>query len=85
MFSADRGAPVEPLTTVMNGSKDAELKQIARLRLARVLIDQGKADEALKLLDLGTAGTFVGRYHEVRADALSAKKDTAGAITALAA
>lgn len=71
---------VEPLTAVMNGSKDSELKQIARLRLARVLIDQSKADEALKLLDLGTAGAFAGRYHEVRADALIAKKDPAGAI-----
>jgi predicted negative regulator of RcsB-dependent stress response len=71
---------VEPLTAVMNNSKDSELKQIARLRLARVLVDQGKPDEALNLLNAGTAGSFAGRYHEVRADALTAKKDTAGAI-----
>src|ERR1700733_6373042 len=30
---------VVPLTQVMNNSKDTELQQIARLRLARVLID----------------------------------------------
>src|SRR5277367_6291377 len=41
---------VVPLTQVMNNSKDTELQQIARLRLARVLIDQGKSDDAIQLL-----------------------------------
>jgi predicted negative regulator of RcsB-dependent stress response len=72
---------VEPLTAVMNSSKDTELRQIARLRLARVLIDQGKPDDAIKLLSEATPGSFAGRYHEVHADALYAKKDTAAAIT----
>jgi predicted negative regulator of RcsB-dependent stress response len=72
---------VAPLTQVMDNSKDAELKQIARLRLARVLIDQGKPDDAIKLLAAGTPGSFAGRYHEVHGDALYAKKDIAGAIT----
>ena len=71
---------VAPLTEVMNGSKDSELKQIARLRLARVLIDQGKPDDAIKLLSEATPGSFAGRYHEVHADALYAKKDVPGAI-----
>jgi predicted negative regulator of RcsB-dependent stress response len=69
------------LTEVMNNSKDAELKQIARLRLARVLIDEGKPDESLKTLAEGTPGSFAGRYHEVRGDALYAKKEFAAAIT----
>jgi predicted negative regulator of RcsB-dependent stress response len=72
---------VAPLTRVMSGSKDADLRQIARLRLARVLIDQGKPDEAIKTLAEGTPGGFAGRYHEVRGDALKAKKDAAGAIS----
>jgi predicted negative regulator of RcsB-dependent stress response len=72
---------VAPLTLVMNNAKDTDLRQIARLRLARVLIDQGKPDDAIKLLAEGTPGGFAGRYHEVRGDALRAKKDTAGAIT----
>jgi predicted negative regulator of RcsB-dependent stress response len=71
---------VAPLTQVMTHSKDAELKQIARLRLARVLIDQGKPDDALKTLAEGTPGSFAGRYHAVRGDALYAKKDIAGAV-----
>jgi predicted negative regulator of RcsB-dependent stress response len=71
---------VAPLTQVMTRSKDAELQQIARLRLARVLIDQGKPDEAIKTLAAGTPGSFAGRYHEVHGDALYAKKDVPGAI-----
>ena len=71
---------VAPLTQVMNNSKDTELKQIARLRLARVLIDQGKPDDAIKLLAAGTPASFAGRYHEVRGDALYSKKDIPGAI-----
>jgi predicted negative regulator of RcsB-dependent stress response len=73
-------AAIAPLTQVMSNSKDAELRQIARLRLARVLIDQGKSDEAVKLLDEGTPSAFAGRYHEVRGDAFYAKKDAAGAL-----
>jgi predicted negative regulator of RcsB-dependent stress response len=71
---------VAPLTQVMNNSKDTELQQIARLRLARVLIDQGKPDDAIKLLAAGTQGSFAGRYHEVHGDALYSKKDIPGAI-----
>jgi predicted negative regulator of RcsB-dependent stress response len=71
---------IAPLTEVMNNSKDAELRQVARLRLARVLIDLGKPDEAIKTLAAGTPGSFAGRYHAVRGDALVAKKDIAGAI-----
>ena len=69
-----------PLTQVMNNSKDTELQQIARLRLARVLIDEGKPDDAVKLLAAGTPGSFAGRFHEVHGDALYAKKDIPGAI-----
>ena len=71
---------VAPLTQVMNNSKDAELRQIARLRLGRVLIDQGNADDAVKTLAAGTPGSFAARYHEVHGDALYAKKDIAGAL-----
>jgi predicted negative regulator of RcsB-dependent stress response len=65
---------IAPLTAVMDHSNDAELKRVARLRLARVMIDQGKPDEALSLLS-GDPGAFAGRYHDVRGDAYLAKKD----------
>jgi len=72
---------VAPLTEVMTHSKDLELRHVARLRLARVLIDQGKSDEALKTLaeDAGW-GSFGSRAHEVRGDAFYAKKDVKSAL-----
>jgi predicted negative regulator of RcsB-dependent stress response len=70
---------IEPLTQVMNESKDTELRQIARLRLARVLTDQGKADEAIKTLAEPMPAAFSARYHEVRGDAYVAKKDPSDA------
>src|SRR5665213_825050 len=82
-IDVDGGKPADaiaPLTLVMNNSKDTELKQVARLRLARVLIDQGKPDDAIKTLAAGTPGSFAGRYHAVRGDALVAKKDMPGAV-----
>lgn len=72
---------VAPLGQVMSNSKDAELRQIARLRLARVLIDQGKPDEAIKTLPEPIPTGFAARYHEVLGDAYFAKKDTAHAVT----
>ena len=63
-----------PLRQVMEHSKDRDLQHIARLRLARVLIDQSKPDEAIALLS-GEAGAFSGRYHEVRGDAYFAKHE----------
>ena len=77
-MAVDEGKPADavgPLTRVMNGSKDDELKHIARLRLARVQIDQGKPDDAIKTLAEDKPGTFVARYHEVRGDAFYAKND----------
>ncbi len=71
---------VVPLTQVMNNSKDTELRHIARLRLARVATDQGKPDEAIRLLAEGSPGTFAARYHEVRGDAFYAKKDFKSAV-----
>jgi predicted negative regulator of RcsB-dependent stress response len=65
---------IPPLTQVMENSKDTELRHIARLRLARVLIDQGKPDDAIKTLS-DEPGAFAARYHEVRGDAYYAKKD----------
>lgn len=67
------------LRAVVDGSRDAELRQIARTRLARVLIEQSKPDEALALLDSATAGAFAPHFHDIRGDALTAKGDAAAA------
>jgi predicted negative regulator of RcsB-dependent stress response len=82
-LSVDEGQDanaVEQLTRVMQNSKDSQLRHIARLRLARVLVDQGKPDEAISTLAAAPPGRFDSRYHEVRGDALYAKKDLSGAL-----
>lgn len=67
------------LRVVMADTKDPELAQIAKSRLARVLIEEGKSDDALALLDVAKAGAFAAQAHEIRGDALYAKQDQAGA------
>ncbi len=67
------------LRVVMDSSRDPELRLIARTRLARVLGEQGKHDEALALLGLEAAGAFAPLFHEIRGDVLAAKGDAAGA------
>ncbi len=72
------------LRDVMDNANDEELGTISRLRLARVLIEQDKADEALALLSPDTAGAFAGFEQEIRGDALFAKGDMEGARAAYA-
>jgi predicted negative regulator of RcsB-dependent stress response len=67
------------LKVVADGSKDAELRQVARSRLARVLVEQGKHDEAIALLDPAKAGAFAAHFHDIRGDAYAAKGDAAAA------
>ena len=70
------------LTHVLDSTRDPELKLLARLRLARVQLGQGKTDVALKTLSAVDPGAFAARYAEVRGDALLAKGDRAGALQA---
>jgi len=69
------------LTEVAEHSKDQDLARVARLRLARLEISQGKPDSAVATLgDAGGAGAFAARYHEVLGDAYFAKGDRAAAL-----
>jgi predicted negative regulator of RcsB-dependent stress response len=82
-LSVDSGKPADaivPLTQVETHSKDAELRHIARLRLARVLTALGRPDDAIKTLAEDTWGAFASQAHEVRGDAFYAKHDIQGAV-----
>ncbi len=59
--------------------------QIAQLRLARLLIQQGKPDDAFKALESLTSGGFAAQAREIRGDALFAKGDAEGARAEYAA
>jgi predicted negative regulator of RcsB-dependent stress response len=82
-LSVDSGKPADAiasLTQVETHSKDAELRHIARLRLARVLTALGRPDDAIKTLAEDTWGAFASQAHEVRGDAFYAKHDIQGAV-----
>ena len=70
------------LATVAEHSRDHDLALVARLRLARVQIAQGKPDDALATLGaVAEAGAFAARFHEVRGDAYYAKGDKPTALS----
>jgi predicted negative regulator of RcsB-dependent stress response len=68
------------LKSVMDGTPDPALALVARERLARVEIAQNKPDAALATLNGTDPGGFAARYHEVRAEAYAAKKDSVNAL-----
>lgn len=61
------------LEAVMSDASDAAIKQLATVRLARVLIAQEKADEALSLLAVEPEAAFIAEYEETKGDAFFAK------------
>ena len=70
------------LTAVVEHSKDHDLALVARQRLARVQIAQGKPDSALATLGaVADPGAFATRYHEIRGDAYYAKSDKVAALS----
>lgn len=61
------------LTWAMDNAKETPVRQVARLRLGRLLLDEGQTDPALALIDAGDAGGFTGQYDELRGDILVKK------------
>lgn len=60
------------LTWAADNAKD-EVKDLARLRLAAVLLDEKAYDEALKQLDAAHAPAFNSRFLELKGDVLLAQ------------
>ena len=67
---------------VAGNAKEAEYQTVARLRLAGLLADQKKFDEALKQLDGATAKEFEALVADRRGDILLAQGKTEEAKTA---
>ncbi len=70
------------LQWVVEKSRDKDLRDLARLRLAHVLFDDQAPDEALKLLGEDTAPAFAARFAELRGDILAAQGKRAEAKAA---
>ncbi|MDP2811792.1 MAG: tetratricopeptide repeat protein [Rhodocyclaceae bacterium] len=63
-------------------ANDAAVRDLARLRLATVLLDEKAYDEAMKALATDPAAPFAPRYGELKGDILAAQGKMAEARTA---
>jgi predicted negative regulator of RcsB-dependent stress response len=70
------------LEWVIDRSPSEDLRDLARLRLAAVLLDEKAYDEALKLLDARHAAAYDAHYAALRGDVLVARKQPAEAKAA---
>ena len=79
--AADLKTARTQLTWVVDHGKD-EVRDIARLRLAAVQLDEQAYDDALKMLEAAPVAAFVGRFQEMKGDVLAAQGKAAEARTA---
>lgn len=70
------------LQWVIDHASETGLQDTARLKLASVLLDEKKYDEALKQLDAAHPESFTGLYADLRGDVLSAQGKVAEARAA---
>jgi predicted negative regulator of RcsB-dependent stress response len=70
------------LTWAADNAKDDGIRDLARLRLAAVLLDQKAYDDALKQLAAEPAAQLAPRFNEMKGDILAAQGKTAEAVTA---
>jgi predicted negative regulator of RcsB-dependent stress response len=78
----DLDAAKTQLQWVIDHTKEEEMRDVARLRLAGVLLDEKKYAEALKLVELKPAEPFAGLYADMRGDILVAQGKVAAARSA---
>jgi len=70
------------LQWALDHAPSEEFRDLARLRLAALLVDDKAYDEALKLLDASHAAAYDAQYAALRGDALLAKNQPADAKAA---
>lgn len=84
-FYFDRGdlkSAKAQLQWVIDRSPSAEFRDLARLRLASVLLDEKAYDAALAALETPPAAPFVAQYAALKGDVLVVKQQSAQAVAA---
>jgi predicted negative regulator of RcsB-dependent stress response len=84
--AGDDKAAKAPLQWAVEKAQDEEFRQMARVRLAGILLDEKAYDKALELLPMDSAGRFAGEFADRRGDVMLAqgKRDDARAAYKLA-
>lgn len=71
-----------PLEWILDKGKDPAIRDLARLRLAALLLDEGNFDAALQRLAAAPAPALKARFEDMRGDVLAASGKPADARTA---
>lgn len=71
--SGDMASAKVSLQWVADNAREDEMREIARLRLAAVLLDEKQYDAALKLLDTAHGETLSALYADLKGDVLVAQ------------
>lgn len=71
----DMAGTRQHLEWAMRNATEVSVQHSARLRLGRLLLDQGDAEAALALVKIKETDGFVSEYEELKGDALLAKGD----------
>jgi len=80
--TGDLASARKRLERVVSEAKEDEVRDIARLRLARVQFDEKDLDGALKTLDAARSPAFDGLFADLRGDVLYAQGKRSDARTA---
>ena len=75
----DIAAAKTHLQWVLDNTDSDEFKHLARLRLARLLLEEGDKDAAMSLIEKIDTGKFAPNYHELRGDILLQQGDSKAA------
>ena len=81
-FSKDVPHAKTQLQWVIDHADEAALKDVARLRMAAILLDEKSYDAAMTLLNAAHPDSFSGLYSDLKGDVLNAQGKTDEARTA---
>ena len=73
MGSVDYDNAILQLEFLIENSTEESLKHIARIRIARIKLQQNLYDEALLILETESMGSFEAKYEEIKGDIFSKK------------
>ncbi len=82
MAEGDLGEARQFLQWVVAHTNVEEVKQIARLRMTRLFLQENRLDEAMGLILNSDSGDFGAAFEEIRGDILIKQGDIAGARSA---
>ncbi len=73
MDSVDYENAILQLEFLIDNSTEESLKHIARIRIARIKLQQNLYDEALQILETESMGSFEAKYEEIKGDIFAKK------------